>query len=477
MTFTKKESTFLQVFLYMYIQQIYTNCLAEAAYYIESDGEAAIIDPLRDIDAYLDLSKERNASIKYVFETHFHADFVSGHSDLKNATGAEIVYGPGAEASYEITAANDDQVFNLGSIKIKVLHTPGHTLESACFLVLDEEGKEHSIFTGDTLFVGDVGRPDLAVSSSISSTDLASMLYSSITEKLKPLPEGTIMYPGHGPGSQCGKSLGPEIESTLGAQLNGVNSVINQTREEFVEMVTSGLNTPPQYFPKNAGINKSGTNKSVDAILKDSLQPLSLDMFKAEHAVENTVILDTRPAVIFPMGFVPNSINIGLEGFFAVWVGTLIEDLNTRILLITEAGKEKDSITRLARVGYDNVIGYLNGGVEAWKGAEFPIEKLENVCPASFKQSHESFNVLDVRTAAEYANGHLSNALNIPLAELESRLSELNKNETYYVHCKSGYRSVIACSVLKKNGIKSAVNIKKGYDALMSDNGCCSSKK
>ena len=460
----------------MYIQQIYTKCLAEAAYYIESDGEAAIIDPLRDIDVYLDLSKERNASIKYVFETHFHADFVSGHSDLKDATGAEIVYGPGAKASYEITAADDNQVFSLGNIKIKVLHTPGHTLESACFLVLDEEGKEHSIFTGDTLFVGDVGRPDLAVSSTISSTDLASMLYSSITDKLKPLPEGTVMYPGHGPGSQCGKSLGPEIESTLGAQLNGVNSVINQTREEFVEMVTSGLNTPPQYFPKNAGINKSGTKKSVDVILKDSLKPLSIEEFNAEAAKENTVILDTRPATIFPMGFVPNSINIGLEGFFAVWVGTLLEDLNMRILLVTEEGKEKDSITRLARVGYDNVIGYLDGGVDAWKGVESTTEKVENVCPAKFKELHESFNVLDVRTAAEYEKGHLSNAVNIPLAELESKLAELDNNETYYVHCKSGYRSVIACSVLKKNGIKNVINIKKGYDALMSDNGCCSLK-
>lgn len=460
----------------MYIQQIYTNCLAEAAYYIESDGEAAIIDPLRDIDVYLDLSKERNTSIKYVFETHFHADFVSGHSDLKDATGAEIVYGPGAKASYEITAADDNQVFSLGNIKIKVLHTPGHTLESACFLVLDEEGKEHSIFTGDTLFVGDVGRPDLAVSSTISSTDLASMLYSSITDKLKPLPSETVMYPGHGPGSQCGKSLGPEIESTLGAQLNGINSVINQTREEFVEMVTSGLNTPPQYFPKNAGINKSGTNKSVDAILKDSLKPLSVDEFKSEAGIDNTVILDTRPATDFPKGFVPNSISIGLEGFFAVWVGTLLEDLNTRILLVTEEGKEKDSITRLARVGYDNVIGFLDGGVEAWKNAGSPIEKVENVCPSKFKESYESFNVLDVRTAAEFENGHLSNALNIPLAELESRLAELDEKETYYVHCKSGYRSIIACSVLKKNGIKGVVNIKKGYDALMSDNGCCSLK-
>lgn len=461
----------------MYIQQIYTKCLAEAAYYVESNGEAAIIDPLRDIDTYIDIAEQRNTTIKYVFETHFHADFVSGHVDLMNATGAEIVYGPTAQADYEITVAEDDQLFSLGDIQIKVLHTPGHTLESSCFLVLDQDGKEHSIFTGDTLFVGDVGRPDLAVSATTSREDLAEMLYTSIIEKLKPLDSNTIMYPGHGAGSQCGKSLSSETQSTLGAQLNSPCSLIANSQENFVSQVTSGLSSPPQYFPKNAHINKKGYNSSIHSIIKNSLTPISPELFNKELETSNTLIIDSRTPSVFSSGHISGALNVGLDGFFAVWIGTLVKDLNTRILLVSEKEQEEDTIVRLARVGYENVIGYLDGGMDAWVNTAFSSDNIDSCCPSKFKLVHESFNVLDVRTAVEFSEGHLSNAINIPLAELQNHIDELDSNKTYYVHCKSGYRSVIAISILKKAGIRNVINVKKGYDAITNDIGCCSNNQ
>lgn len=458
----------------MYIQQLYTSCLAEAAYYIESNGEAAIIDPLRETDPYLKLAEERGTVIKYVFETHFHADFVSGHIDLARKTGAEIIYGPTAEAKYDIIVAEDEQRFPLGDVYIKVLHTPGHTMESSCFLVIDKQGNDHAVFTGDTLFVGDVGRPDLAVKTDLSQENLARFLHRSINEKLLTLEDSVIVYPGHGAGSQCGKSLSKETQSTIGQQKQ-YNYALNTTSEDdFVQQVTKGLNTPPQYFPKNATINKYGYN-NIDEILEKSDQPLSVDDLRT--AKEKALIIDTRPAAQFSSGFVPGSINIGLEGSFAVWVGTLIEDLNTPIVLITEEGKEKETTLRLARVGYENVMGYLNGGFDAWHKSGEKKEVVANSCPVDFRANLSGKQILDARTKEEYTSGHIKNAKNLPLAELINRLSELDKSSSYYVYCKSGYRSMIAISLLKREGFKHIINVKKGYDGIKNPKKtCCCSK-
>ena len=456
----------------MYIQQLYTPCLAEAAYYIESNGEAAIIDPLREPDPYLQLAKERGSNIKYIFETHFHADFVSGHLDLSKKTEAKIIYGPTATAKYPITTAEDNQVFELGDIQIKVLHTPGHTMESSCFLVIDNQGQDYAVFTGDTLFVGDVGRPDLAVNANLSREDLARNLYRSLQEKLIPLADHVILYPGHGPGSQCGKALGKETWSTIGAQKKYNYALNVESEDDFVSRVTEGLSAPPQYFPKNAQINKEGYS-SIDAVLEKANTPISVNEFSAS---ENTLILDTRTPQEFSAGYIPGSINIGLNGFFAVWVGTLIEDLKTKILLVTPEGKEKETILRLARVGYESVIGYLEGGFTAWKQANKPTDKVSNICPVSFRNNPAHKSVLDVRTLDEYNNGHVDGALNIPLSEIYKHLPKLNKAKVHYVYCKSGYRSMIASSILKRNGFDHIVNVKQGYEGISSKNGCCSIK-
>ena len=457
----------------MYIEQIYTNCLAEAAYYIESDGEAAIIDPLRDIQPYIDLAEKRGASIKYVFETHFHADFVSGHVDLMNKTGAKIIYGPSASADYEITVAKDNEKFDLGKTQIKVLHTPGHTLESSCFLVLDENGEEHSVFTGDTLFIGDVGRPDLAVSSDVSREDLAGMLYESIKSKLQPLNAEVIMYPGHGAGSQCGKSLSKETQSTIGRQFSAERNLVATSKEDFVAQVTEGLTSPPQYFPKNAGINKSGYATSIDSIIDKSMKALSVDEFNMESEKENTIIIDSRASTEFSSGFIENSMSVGLDGFFAVWVGTLVEDLNTRILLVTDDGKEHDTIVRLARVGYENVIGYLVGGIQNWIVSHQPIEKIENCCPATFKVLSEALSIIDVRNESEYMDGHIVNAKNIPLAKLQGSIEQIDKEQYQYIYCKSGYRSIIAASILRSKGFTKIFNIRNGFDGITNKKECC----
>jgi len=459
----------------MYIQQLYTNCLAEAAYYIESNGEAAIIDPLRETEPYEQLAKERGASIKYVFETHFHADFISGHIDLAAKTGAHIIYGPTAKAGYDIIVAKDEQLFKLGDIHIKVLHTPGHTMESSCFLVIDEKGNEHSIFTGDTLFIGDVGRPDLAVKSDLSREDLARHLYQSLNEKIVPLKDHVLVYPAHGPGSQCGKAMSQETQSTIGVQKQTNYALNTKSEDDFVEQVVCGLNLPPQYFPKNAQINKEGYNKSIDAILQDANRPLSVEAFELEKNQKDTIIIDSRTATNFSSGFIPGSINIGLDGFFAVWVGTLIENLNSPILLVTKKGEEEKTALRLARVGYENVIGYLDGGIESWKASNKEVSIVENICPAKFIENAVGQAILDVRKESEYEAGHIDQATNVPLANIEKQLNTLDSSRTYYIYCKGGYRSMIAASILKKNGFNKLINVKKGYDAVIDPSkNCCS---
>ena len=460
----------------MYIQQIYTPCLSEAAYYIESNGEAAIIDPLRDVQPYLDLAKERNSKIKYVFETHFHADFVSGHLELQEKTNANIVYGPQAKASYPIVSAHDSELFPLGNCFIKVLHTPGHTLESSCFMLIDENQKEHGIFTGDTLFVGDVGRPDLAVSTSNTKEDLAGMLYDSLHEKILPLHEDIMIYPGHGSGSQCGKTLGKETFSTLAAQKQNNYALQTNNKEQFVANVLEGLETPPQYFPKVAQMNKQ-IHQNLDDLLTQSLEPISPQALQFKMSQESIMLLDTRDALEFAKGHVPGAINIGLNGSFAIWVGSIIEDLKTPIYLVTPPQKQQETITRLARVGYENVKGYLTGSPESWS-ATFDLKKVKSICPFNFKKLEISQSIIDVRTAGEFKDGHFANAINMPLASLEHEAKQLNNGSVYYLYCKSGYRSMVAASILLKQGFTNIINVKKGYEGLSNPNQpCCSEMK
>lgn len=450
----------------MYIQQLYTGCLSEAAYYIESNGEAAVIDPLRDIDEYLELANERKAKIKYIFETHFHADFVSGHIDLSNATGAPIVYGPGTNTKFPVHVAKDGEVFLIGDLTIQVLHTPGHTLESTCYLLKDENGKDNAVFTGDTLFVGDVGRPDLAQKGAdITMNDLAGMMYESIHTKLFPLANDVIVYPAHGPGSSCGKNLGPNTHSTIGEEKQSNYAMKAATKEEFIQQVTAGIDAPPLYFPINAKINKEGYD-SLDDVLLQGMTPLSVEAFK-KAITDEVVILDTRHADIFTQGFVPGSIFIGLEGRFAEWVGSLIS-FDVPILLVTEIGKEKETIVRMARVGFDKVKGYLDGGYEAWKNAGEPIDMIIDVEADELMMDiphDENLVVIDVRRTTEFADGHLAEATNIPLNDMIDPASMANIEETQnlYVHCAGGYRSVIASSLLKRQGFHNLRNIVGGW--------------
>lgn len=453
----------------MYIQQLYTGCLSEAAYYIESNGEAAVIDPLRDIDVYLNMARERKARIRYIFETHFHADFVSGHIDLARATGATIVYGPRTVTSFPVHVAADGEVFRLGELSIEVLHTPGHTLESTCFLLKDANGKDHCVFTGDTLFVGDVGRPDLAQKGEeITMNDLAGMMYDSIQRKLVPLADEVIVYPAHGAGSSCGKNLGKETQSTIGEQKQFNYALQAASKEAFIQVVTEGIQAPPQYFPVNARINKEGYD-NIDAVLERSLQPLSPDAFKAAN-VGDTLILDTRPAPEFAQGFVPGSVFIGLEGRFAEWAGSLLS-FSTPMLLVTEPGKEKETILRLARVGFDKVKGYLEGGYEAWLKAGEPIDMIIEVEPDELMMDiphDENLVVLDVRKETEFADGHLKQAVNLPLNELTDpgSMANLEDTQNLYVHCAGGYRSVIAASLLKRQGIHNLRNVLGGWNRI-----------
>jgi hydroxyacylglutathione hydrolase len=444
----------------VYIEQLYTNCLAEAAYYIESDGQAAIIDPLRETEPYVELAKKRNTKIKYVFETHFHADFVSGHLDLARAVNATIVYGPQANTDYKVYNAKDGEEFTIGKIKLRVLHTPGHTPESSCYLLLDEHGKEHALFSGDTLFVGDVGRPDL-LDGVMTSEQLASMMYDSLTKKIKTLPDHVIVYPAHGPGSACGKNIGKETQSTIGDQKKFNYALQDMSREEFIERLTDGIQPPPQYFFEDARINKMGYTP-IDEVIRSNTKALSATELK-DAVTKGAIILDTRKADDFEKGFIPGSINIGLNGQFAVWVGTLI-DIKKSIVLVTESGKEEETVLRLARVGYENVLGFLKGGVTSW--AE-KLDTVNSITAAEMKTEMEKgIAVLDVRKSGEWNVSHIKGASFLPLSEFPQIISNLDKNKSFIVHCGGGYRSMTAISIMKNHGFKNLVNIYGGFGAM-----------
>ncbi|HVE61847.1 MAG TPA: rhodanese-like domain-containing protein [Chitinophagaceae bacterium] len=453
----------------MFIKQLYTGCLSEAAYYMESKGESAIVDPLRDIDVYLQLARERNTIIKYIFETHFHADFVSGHLDLAKATGATIVYGPQTETNFPVHVAKDGEVFSLGNISISVLHTPGHTLESTCYLLKHEDGKDHCVFTGDTLFVGDVGRPDLSQKGSeLTMQDLAGMLYESLHNKIISLAAAVIVYPAHGPGSSCGKNLGPNTFSTIGEEKESNYALKAKTKEDFIKSVTEGLAAPPQYFPINAKINKEGYD-SLENVLQKGLKPLAIEEVK-KHIANDTLLIDTRPAIVFTQGFMPGSIFIGLEGRFAEWAGNLLP-FHQPMILLTEEGKEKETIVRLARVGFGNVIGYVEGGFEAWKKAGEAIDLIIDVEADEFAMDlpfDKNILVLDVRKPAEFGDGHVKDALNIPLGEMNDPgvIATLEEDQNIYVHCAGGYRSTIAASLLKRQGFHNLRNVLGGWDKI-----------
>jgi hydroxyacylglutathione hydrolase len=447
----------------MHIEQLYTNCLSEAAYFIASDGEAAVIDPLRDVDEYLKKAEEMGVKIKYIFETHFHADFVSGHIELSNKTGAPIIYGPQTQAKFPIHLATDGEVFNIGKLKLKVIHTPGHTLESTCYLLDDENGDPYCLFTGDTLFVGDVGRPDL-FSGNMTKQDLASMMYDSL-QKIKTLPGNVIVYPAHGPGSSCGKNLGPETFSTIAAQKESNYALKEMDRDEFIREVTSGLSTPPAYFPINARINKEGYT-SMDEVMDIGLQPLTVEQFKATVA-NGAWILDTRPATTFTAAFVPDSISIGLDGRFAEWAGSLLP-FEQPLVLVTEAGKEKESIVRLARVGIDNVQGYLEGGVDAWRDAGETVDMIIDIEADELAMDipHDpKLEVIDVRKVTEFSAGHVKGAVNLPLDTLTdiANIASVDDDSNLYIHCAGGYRSVIAASLFKRQGYDNIRNVLGGY--------------
>lgn len=448
----------------MNIQQLYTSCLSEAAYFISSEGEAVVIDPLRDVDTYIQMAAEQGVKIKYIFETHFHADFVSGHIELSKKTGAPIVYGPDTRASFKVHVAKDGEDFMVGKLKITAIHTPGHTLESTCYLLHDENGVPHSIFTGDTLFVGDVGRPDL-FSGNLSKEELAGMMYDTLQTKIKTLNDNILVYPAHGPGSSCGKSLGPETHSTIGAQKATNYALQDMTKEEFIKTVTTGLSTPPVYFPINARINKEGYD-SLDDVYSKGLQALSVADFKKKVS-DGAWILDTRAATVFTNGFVPGAISIGIEGRFAEWAGTIIPN-GQALVLVTEAGKEKESITRLARVGIDNILGYLDGGYEAWQASGEPIDIIIDIEADEFAMDipHDNLlEVIDVRKASEFDAAHVRGARNIPLDTLTDPLhiATVEDDHNLYIHCAGGYRSVIAASLFKRQGYHNLRNILGGF--------------
>ena len=448
----------------MFIQQLYTTCISEAAYYIESNGEAVVIDPLRDTDEYIKLAADRNAVIKYIFETHFHADFVSGHVDLSKKTGAPIVYGPQTVTSFPAHIAKDGEVFLLGNISITVLHTPGHTIESSCYLLKDEAGKDHAIFTGDTLFVGDVGRPDLS-SGEMSKEELAGIMYDTIQQKILPLADDILVYPAHGAGSSCGKNLSSETFSTIGAQKLTNYALQPQTKEEFIVAVTEGLADAPKYFAINAQINKDGYD-SLDAIKAKGLTALTVAEFK-QKMTEDVVVVDTRHADIFMDGFVPDSIFIGLEGRFAEWAGSLLP-FNKPLLLVTKIGEEEESLVRLARVGFSDMQGYLKGGFEAWQKAGEKTDMIISVeaDELAMDMPHDdNLQVVDVRKEMEFADGHVKDAINMPLADMTDvvMIASFEENQNLYLHCGGGYRSVIACSLLKKEGVHNVRNIAGGW--------------
>jgi hydroxyacylglutathione hydrolase len=456
----------------MKVEQIYTGCLAQGAYYIESNGEAAIIDPLREVQPYIDMANTRGTKIKYIFETHFHADFVSGHVDLAKKTGAQIVYGPTKmKTGFEALIGEDGQIFNLGKTQIKLIHTPGHTMESSCFLLFDEQGKEHAIFTGDTLFIGDVGRPDLAqhVIADLTQEKLAAHLYESLQNKILPLNDDIIVYPAHGAGSACGKNLSKETSDTLGNQKK-TNHALRPglTKELFINELLNGLMPPPGYFPKNVLMNINGYD-GIDEVMHRGKRALNVTEFEVVANETQALIIDTRAAQKFAKAFIPNSINIGINGSFAVWVGTLVKDIKQEILLITEPGREEEVITRLARVGYDNAIGYLDGGIDAWINAGKETDSIPTVSVAEFAAAEvadPNINILDVRKKSEFDSEHIVNALNAPLDYINDSMTAVDKNKTYYVHCAGGYRSMVFASILKARGYNNLIDVDGGFAAI-----------
>lgn len=454
----------------MKIEQIYTGCLAQGAYYIESKGEVAIIDPLRETQQYVDKAEKENAKIKYIFETHFHADFVSGHVDLAKKTGADIVFGPNAETDYEAHIAKDNETFKIGDLTIKVLHTPGHTLESSTYLLIDEKGKNHAIFSGDTLFLGDVGRPDLAIKSDLTKEDLAGMLFDSLRNKIMPLADDIIVYPAHGAGSACGKNLSKETVGILGEQKKTNYALrADMTKEEFIKEVLNGIAPPPQYFAKNAMMNKSGYD-NFETVLKNGNTPVSPQIFEAMANNHDALVLDVRKEADFVKGHIPNSIFIGIHGGFAPWVGALITDLKQPILLVVPEGKEQETVTRLSRVGYDNTLGYLKGGIESWIAEGKDIETIESINVDEFSKRFNSqdIEVLDVRKDGEYKSEHLegNNVKHFALDYINENMNNIDKNKTYYLHCAGGYRSVIAASILKARGFDNLIDIAGGFGAI-----------
>ncbi len=453
----------------MKVAQIYTGCLAQGTYYIESEGEVAIIDPLREVQQYIDRANKENATIKYIFETHFHADFVSGHLTLSKKTGVPIIFGPTANPSFDAIIAKDEQEFKLGNVTIKVLHTPGHTMESTTYLLKDENGKDHAIFTGDTLFLGDVGRPDLAQKAAyMTQEELAAMMYDSIHTKIMPLANDVIVYPAHGAGSACGKNMMKQTVDTLGNQKK-VNYALNpkMSKEDFVKELTEGLLPPPSYFPLNVKMNKEGY-KDIDDVVKTGLQPLSPKAFEIAANETRAIVLDVRHQSEFVKGHIPQSIFIGLDGDFAPWVGTLIVDVNQPILLVAPEGREEEAITRLSRVGFDNTLGYLKGNFEAWKASGKEIDTLTSVSASTFKKqlSKEQPPIFDVRKDNEFDLSHLQDANHTPLAYLSEHFASFPEDKTFYVHCAGGYRSVIAASILKRNGFHNIIDIAGGFSAI-----------
>jgi len=453
----------------MKVEQIYTGCLAEAAYYIESDGEAVIIDPLREVSPYVERASGGNAKIKYILETHFHADFVSGHVDLAKETGATIVFGPTATADFEMITATDGEILKVGKAQIKVLHTPGHTMESTCFLLIDEDGKESALFTGDTLFIGDVGRPDLAVKTELSREDLAEYLFDSLRNKVMPLSDDIIVYPAHGAGSACGKNMSKETFDTLGNQ-KATNYALraDMSKEEFVEELLTGILPAPQYFPKNVMMNKSANNDSFAAVISKGTKSLSLSEFNAE--IENgALILDVRHQKEFIKGFIPGAWFIGIDGGFAPWVGNLITDINQKIVLVCPAGREEEVVTRLARVGYDNTVGFLESGFETWKNTGNVIDTIAQENAEEFAEAYKNgIDVLDVRKPGEYSSEHVEDVSHIPLDYIFNHIAKIDAEKTYHVHCAGGYRSVIFISILKAKGFTKLIDVAGGYGALRS---------
>lgn len=451
----------------MIVEQIYTGCLAQGAYYIESEGEAAIIDPLRETSPYIRRAEKSGAKIKYIFETHFHADFVSGHVDLAEKTGATIVYGPGAKAAYKIHEGADSETFHIGKVRIKLLHTPGHTPESTTYLLIDQNGKNHAIFSGDTLFIGDVGRPDLAVKSDLTKEDLAGLLYDSLHNKILPLEDDVIVYPAHGAGSACGKNMSKETFDLLGNQKKVNYALQPMTKAEFTEKVLDGIAPPPQYFPKNVMLNKQGYS-SLDTVMEKGLVALEPDMFEEVANIEGALVLDTRKPEAFRDGYVPNSIFIGIDGSFAPWVGALITDINQPLLIVADEGREEEIVTRLARVGYDNTLGYLKGGIEAWRKAGKETETVVQVTAEELEKlmQKQPVSVVDVRKPSEYLSEHVKEAINFPLDYINEHMNDLDRNQTYHIHCAGGYRSMITISILKARGYEHIVDVAGGFKEI-----------